>query len=388
MKTTILTSAPCPESAIAALLKNLQTFSHTEVEILYLGSPGLRPPNLPDPVQFFSAQEQVALLSVYSPELARSFGYNAPVRTLPGLFKAWIDGASHILLWDGGLPDATQDFLGAHHDALALGETPQLSTGLQWCNIYATLNVVGDTSVFPRGFPHDLRKDNGALAIAESAPRPTRVVANSGLRLGPLDMDSISRLERTSHSLGWRRTDDSVTLAPGVWCPFPAANLMLRREAIPAYFLCGYLENYGAVWASFLLQRVAAHLGEAISFGAPFLASSAEVQADPWLELDRERPGLRRTGELAKAIRHLPLHGGTYGECIQQIAADLPLAWPQGLLRGPHAWSGYSVEWRKRFLDGLRLWVEACESAAARSKANLYNALEPAAQDTATSVMA
>lgn len=392
MKTTILTSAPCSRASLAALTSNLETYAHQDVDILVLGFPGHRaesplPANSSCSVREISTHEQLSLLSNFSADLARSLGHDSSVRTLAGLFQAWIDGAAAVVLWDGASPDPAQDFLGAHLRALAATEAVTLSSPTGWVNPYAFLETTNPFHAFPRGFPLEARSATRHQAPSRATASSLRVVAHAGLPLGNLDLDSVNRLEQNTSASRWTAAEAYFSLAPGTWCPLSASNFSLRREAIPAYFLCGRLHSYGAVWAGLLLQRISGHLGDALTFGAPFLPLGGDA-TDPWLDLDRERPGLRRTSELAHILRTLPLQGSTYGDCIQQIAAALPFAWPQGSLRGPQAWSGYEVDWRKRFLEGLKFWVEACEAAAAQSTGNLFAALESASAAKAEKVLA
>jgi hypothetical protein len=387
VKTTILTSYPCSPAAIAALEANLKTFGHAGTGLCVLGRPGARLDDYGPSVAHFSARDQVGILNAHHPDLARAFSYDAPIRTMAGLFHAWLGGVSQVVLWDGSAPAKDQDFLGLHLRALAQTELPMVSSPSGWFNLYSLLETGassnGRQQFFPRGFPLELRHASRAGATPSSG-RPAKVAANIGMPLGILDTDSVDRLEGCADAKAWLGDRSVLALSPGSWCPFPAANVMLRRESIPAYFLCAHLHGYGAVWGSLLLQRIAGHLGEVVAFGAPFAA--ATPLGDPWLDLDRERPGLRRTAELAQLLRLIPLQGATYLECILQIAAQLPLAWPQGSLRGPRAWSGYEVDWRKRFLEGLRFWAEACEVSAARSTLNLSAALSNAAEPTPTLV--
>ncbi len=382
MKTTILTSSFCAPSAIAALTDNLNSFSHRDVEICVLGRPGDSPEGYSSNAVFLSARDQVGVLAAHHPELARSFGHDAYLPAMAGLFHAWLEGASYVLLWGCSPPAPDHDLLGGHYAAMQGRRLPHVSSSRGWYNLYALLQKEGPPGPgvhsggpFPRGFPLEQRR-GGPVADEFFEERKASVAANVGLPLGPLDEDGLSRLAcGEAWSVSGARQPASVALSPDCWCPFPAVNLMLRREVIPAYYLCPQLHRYGAVWGSLVLQRVTGHLGDVIAAGAP-LAAPAAPFSDPWLDLDRERPGLRRTAELARALRSIPLRGLSYAECAQQIAAELPLQWSQGSLRGPGAWSGYEVDWRKRFLEGLRSWVEACATAASRSTANLGAALD------------
>jgi len=84
------------------------------------------------------------------------------------------------------------------------------------------------------------------------------------------------------------------------------------------------------------------------------------------LEFEQELVGYRQTGRLCQALASIPLAGASYLECLGEISAALPAAWPE-LPRS----SGIEIEARNQLLNGIRLWHELFHSLQSTSTANL-----------------
>jgi hypothetical protein len=368
MKTIVLMNDATDARRLRTLVEQIRRNGHQDVGIVVQGAGPNEVEDWEIPVEFCDRQESLQYLNASSPELARFAGQDGKHGALAGLLTAWERRVERVVLLGDGCSIGGDDFIGGHG---IVGQSAGLKswTGERgWYNSNRFWETADGTSAYPRGFPMEERERGGA----KSHERMARVAANVGYGAGQADVDATTSVERKVVVRGTK--EERVALAPGTWTAFGADNLGLSWEMIPAYFVCHSLGNYGAIWGSFLLQRIAGHLGQVVSFGRPGVTKTRENE--PWRELDSERPGMRRSGELARALRSMELVGGSAAACIGEIAAQLPKAWPAGSLRGAEAWSGYEVEWRRRFLEGLALWVEALEALRAKAPAGGLGTVE------------
>jgi len=77
---------------------------------------------------------------------------------------------------------------------------------------------------------------------------------------------------------------------------------------------------------------------------------------DLWRDLDAERNGMILTDDFCQALRSIPLNGTTYHECFGEIAASLPLAWPDRA-----SWTDSQRIWRLQLIEGLDIWHQTFE---------------------------
>lgn len=321
--------------------------------------------------EYWSRRRQLEYLEPHSGLLARHLGMDGQDRRLVGLLRAYERGVDLVvLLGEVALPEKG-DFLAGHARTGTAFAGEMFGAESGWFPHTRLLEREGGGAFYPRGYPLDQRWRDGDLSVAPA--RGKRVAASVGLCAGAGDVDAFTRLEAPVE-VKLRRTD-AFGLTPGSWSAFRADNLCLAWEAVPGYFLSPFLVGYNAVWAGYLLQRLAQENEEVLVCGEPWVIRK-QSPLDAWHELDRERAGVRRTSGFAAALRSIALTEKGYRAGMVELAGALEKAWPQGALRGAQAWSGYEVEWRLRFLDGLKGWVEAVESVAAQAPARLLAAVE------------
>src|SRR5581483_5232271 len=101
------------------------------------------------------------------------------------------------------------------------------------------------------------------------SPVERRVAVNAGFWLDNPDIDALTRMERQIVVRGFNEKwpGSNFTLQPGTWSPFNSQNTALMRDVIPAYFLSPYIGRYDDIWASYIVNRIAAQLGDVITFG-------------------------------------------------------------------------------------------------------------------------
>jgi len=239
-------------------------------------------------------------------------------------------------------------------------------------NLAVTMEEAASTPFALRGYPPQL---NVKQALPPFTTVPCIVAASVGLQIGSGDLSAATRLSANLKITGLKPgLPKNFTLPGNVWAPFSIHNLALRRDCVPAFFLSPYSGRFDDIWAGFILTRIADHQGQQISFGAPLLeVPPPTTNADR--DVDQERVGYRQSRRLSNALRSIRLSGTSFHECFGQIAAALPLAWPE-----LPAMSGIKIEAHKQLLVGLRYWHQLFAAAAARSTGNLFESIANTSQ--------
>jgi len=148
-------------------------------------------------------------------------------------------------------------------------------------------------------------------------------------------------------------------LQPGTWSPFNSQNTSLLREVIPAYFLSPCIGRYDDIWSSYIVTRIAQHLGDVICYGHPLVRQKRNVH-DYWKDLEAERVGMVLTDEFCATLRSIPLHGATYSECFGEVTERLASAWSPS-----QKWSDAMRQAREDLLEGMAIWHGSFRKAIA-----------------------
>jgi len=224
-----------------------------------------------------------------------------------------------------------------------------------WFNVCSFLQADDDVRFYHRGYPQKNRWREHEHFITEQR-MARRVAVNAGLWLDNPDIDALTRIERQPVVRGFKPSwKGNIALQPGTWSPFNSQNTALMRHVIPAYFLSPYVGRYDDIWASYIVNRIAEHLGDVITFGEPLVCQQRNPH-DLWRDLDAERNGMILTDDLCHALRSIPLTGSTYHECFGEIAAHLPLAWTDRA-----NWTDSQRIWRLQLVEGLDIWHQTFE---------------------------
>jgi hypothetical protein len=172
-----------------------------------------------------------------------------------------------------------------------------------WVNVYRYFT---EANIWPRGFP--LRH------VLDSVP-PFDSLSNGhvdcpiqqGLANENPDVDAVYRLVLPL-PLSFR-TDRTLVLGEGCWCPFNSQNTTWWAEAFPLLYLpatCSF--RMTDIWRSFVAQRIAWENGWRISFHAPTVR---QVRNDHDLLLDfaDEVPGYLHNEGIRKTLEDLNISG-------------------------------------------------------------------------------
>ncbi len=325
------------------------------------------------PCEYMSMDGQRDYLSEHGVDLWRHLRFDSRQRRIIGLLRAWENGADLILSVEPQDQLLAADFIGSH---CHLGQSKRMtvvSSPSGWFNPASFLSESSGQSFFPRGFPN-CQRDSIHSRYLET--KTVSVAANAGNCLGNGDLDASTHLEAQIKVTGpLPDTPRQYCLAPGTWSPFAGHNLALRRDLIPAYFLSPYVGRCDDIWASFIISRIAGHLGECISFGAPGVLRNSSP-ANLAKDLQQELIGYRQSDRFCDALRTIQLTGTSYHECFGQIAAGLATAWPEL----PKS-SGIEIEAHSQLISGLGIWHRLFASIQDRSRSNLFeNVSREAAQ--------
>jgi hypothetical protein len=358
MRTTIVTTTIHVPLLLESYLEDALQFEHPALSVVVVGdrktpegardfcaSLGRR---FPYPVTYLGVAEQLRYLVEY-PELASHLPWDCIQRRQIGLLHAYEDGAELIITIDDDNYLAQRDFVG-HHALVGRRVTlDAFESAAGWVNVCDFLSEAHGFRFYHRGFPPAMRAHPERLA-----PAPTtatgRVVVNAGLWLEEPDIDAVTRLAIPVRATAYTRSDNFV-LAPGTWSPFNSQNTALHRDVVPAYFLSPWTGRYDDIWASYVVDAIASHLGDLVAFGHPLVRQTRNPH-DLWRDLDQERQGMRLTDALIDALRSIAFTGRSYARCFTEAIA--------GIHDAVNASTELDVTGRAylaRFVDGLRVWV-------------------------------
>ncbi len=152
-----------------------------------------------------------------------------------------------------------------------------------------------------RGLPYfDLGLVNGA-------------VANMGLwhEVADYDAPQTLALQRTGKlELPYTPPGGNRLMHPAHYWPWCAMNIAFRRDVAPLMYMPKMGEGspyrrFDDIWSGTILQRCCRHLGLSISTGDPHIR---HVRAsDPFVNLEKEAPGIRANEDFWKIVEAVPL---------------------------------------------------------------------------------
>ena len=376
MKVSLITTSLRIPTGLEAYARNARDHGHTDVEFIVVGD---RKSDLGIssfcrqisqnyfPAEYLSIDAQQEYLSNHRSKIWKHLSFDSRQRRIVGMLRAWENGADLVIHIDSQDRLSEVDFIGSHSHVGRNIKMNVAKSSSGYFNAASLLSEAQGQSFFLRGYPSQQRETGMRPEISEQS---IAIAGNSGFCLGWADLDAITCLDGeiriSGVAPGW---PEQLCLAPGTWSPFPAHNLSLKREVVPAYFLSPYVGRYDDIWASYIVSRIAAHLGEGISFGQPAVVRGSSP-GNLARQLEQELVGYRQTDRFCAALRSIQLSGTSYHECFGQLAAALPTAWKE-LPRS----SGIEIEARNQLLTGMAMWHELIESTLARSTSNLLGSV-------------
>jgi len=373
MKTTIVTTTINVPKVLDKYARNAQFYGHSDLSFVVIGDKktpvearsfcsGIAADLFP--CEYLGIEDQQSYLERY-PALWRHLPFNSIQRRNIGLLKAWEDGADVIITIDDDNWMLNHDFVRLHGVVGQSVELPAIETSSGWFNVCSVLEEASGTSFYHRGYPRGERWKEGE-GFSCVAPIRRRVAVNAGLWLDDPDIDAMTRLERPIVVKSLRAGYSRFALQPGTWSPFNSQNTALCRDVIPAYFLSPCVGRYDDIWPSYLVTRIANHLGDVIAYGEPLLRQKRN-EHNLWKDLDAERIGMLLTDEFCATLRQITLHSSTYHDCYGELVEKLPAAWQPGA-----NWTDAMRAAREGLIEGMAVWhdvfalaLDSCAAAPA-----------------------
>jgi len=301
--------------------------------------------------EFMGLEEQRSYLGRF-PELRDHLPYDSIQRRNIGLLRAYERGCDPIITIDDDNHVGDDDFIGRHSIVGNEQSLEAISSASGWLNVCRFLEEENGQLFYHRGFPPGARSP--CAERIESQERQGRVVVNAGLWLEDPDVDAVARLACPVRVTSFPR-GRSFALAPGTWSPFDSQNTALAREVLPAYFLSPRIGRYDDIWASYIVNAIAHHLGHLIAFGLPLVRQERNPH-DYWRDLDNERHGMMLTDRFTSELRAIQLTARSYPEGFRELHQRLGQRLQEAMTLGQE-----ERQFLTGFLDGMDVWMRTME---------------------------
>jgi hypothetical protein len=312
-------------------------------------------------MEYFTVERQREYLKSF-PELDEYLPYNSVQRRNVGMLYAYELGCEILVAVDDDNYLLEPDILKAHLRVGAETRLKSYSSSTNWLNPCQFLEMSPSFSFFHRGFPMSKRSVKADLS---EGYRTGRVVVNVGMWLGDPDVDAWVRMTVPVEATRWTAAENFV-LGSATWAPFNSQQTAVARDLVPAYFLNPNAGRYDDIWGSFILHRIANHLGDMISYGSPIVSHRQQRSlASLWRDIEDERMGTLLTDEFISLLQRTSLHASTYVGCYAEIADSI------GQSLQLDTFSPSKQAYLAEYCRGMRVWLETFARLWARSAPSL-----------------
>lgn len=328
MKIAIITTTINVPYLLKEYVINAKKFNHKDIFFVVTGDKKSHPDtkifcdnlakNSDYKIIFLDISNQEKYLNSY-PELKNSLPYNCIQRRNVSILYAYEKGAEIIItIDDDNFIIKDNDFIGQHSIVGTNKEIETLSSSSGWINVCDFLNEKNGYSFYHRGFP--LKKRWIDQSIIKKIKKG-RIVVNAGFWLQDPDIDAITRLTLPIKSTGFKKRNN-FAIDIGTWTPFNSQNTAVHRDAIQSYFMSPFIGRYDDIWPSYLIKKIADHLGDFITFGFPLVKQDRNEQ-DIIVNLENEIEGMRLTDRFCDMLKDIKLSENNYLSCSQEIYKKL-----------------------------------------------------------------
>lgn len=234
---------------------------------------------------------------------------------------AYKNGADVIITIDDDNFIGKSDYLKWHSIVGKEIELNCIRSNTEWFNVCETLEEVKNREFYHRGFPFNQRKKT-RIKISR---KKVKIVINEGLWLGAPDTDAVTWINLNDLKVmkfNSKKFGKNFVLEKGTWCPFNTQNTAIVREVIPTFFLNPNQKRYDDIWFSFILRKIADHLGHSISYGEPLVIQRRNVH-NYLKDLVNEIDGMIRTPKMIEELRTIKLTGKDYYSCTKELIEKL-----------------------------------------------------------------
>lgn len=299
-------------------------------------------------VDYLDLELQKRFLAKVSPELGEYLPFDSIQRRNIGLLWAYEKGSEVIITIDDDNLVAGGDYLLEHSVVGTSVKLPAMQSPSGWLNVCSGLSEACGQEFYHRGYPPLQRWTHPSIV---TTVKEVNVAVNAGLWSGDPDVDAIARLHRPLNVTGFAPgAPRRFTLDRETWSPFNSQNTSLARRVVPAYFLSPCVGRYDDIWASYIIMKIADHLGDSVSFGAPLVNQKRNVH-NLWRDLDNERAGWQLTDSFVSALRAARIHGSGYRQCARSVLTELQNAFARAEME--------RREYLYEFVRGYELWIDA-----------------------------
>ena len=298
--------------------------------------------------EYMNVAAQENFMRAY-PLLNAHLPWNCVQRRNVAILKAVADGAEVVITIDDDNFIHHKDYFGGHDDVMAKETTLDVyGKPGGWFNICQFLAEGNERRFFARGYGMAARRDADDSAIVGKQKKWTAV--NAGLWLGDPDIDAATRLAIPINATRYTR-DDNFFVARGAWTPFNSQNTAIARNALAAYFLSPYVGRYDDIFISFVVKRIADHLGHGVSFGFP-LVHQDRNDHNLLHDLALENMGMKITDDFIAALENVKFRGGNYADCLLELCEQSEALMRETAMTLPERAQ------MAAFFAGCRLWAE------------------------------
>lgn len=273
------------------------------------------------PCTYLSVGSQEEILSS-APSFARFLPYNCIQRRNVGMLHAYREGFEVVVTIDDDNLLCDSDYLGQHAHVGKVQGVKARHSQSGWTNVCEMLKEARGLPFYHRGHPLSQRfvPDEAFQTLSEVQGR---VVVNAGLWLDDPDVDALTRLYAPIRAVGTNpELPSRMACQVGTWAPFNSQNTALLNEVIPAYCLFPHCGRYDDIWASYVVRRIADHLGDFVSYGSP-LVRQKRNEHDLLKDFEAESLGLRYTDAVVLALRSCVLTGQDYKRCFSELSNQI-----------------------------------------------------------------
>lgn len=267
--------------------------------------------------QYLGSVEQEEIMS-FHPAFNAVLPWNCIQRRNVAILEAYRRGAEIIYTIDDDNFLYTENYVGAHGELGTEKDCITIDNPTGWANVCNAL--VSAVPFYHRGHSFVARQAKTDVRV-KSTVNKVRVVVNAGLWLGDPDVDASARIVCPPTSTAYKFKENFV-LERGTKAPFNSQNTALYRDVIPAYCMVPGIGRYDDIVASYIVKRIADHLGDYISYGLP-LVTQKRNDHDLFKDLEQEMTGMKIIDRFVGWLYAVELKGKTYKDCARELMFSL-----------------------------------------------------------------
>lgn len=356
MKTAIVTTTINVPKLLADYAKNIKQYKH-DAFFVVIGDKKTPPATkiycrkiakqYKVDIKYLDIPDQLKYLRKF-PELKGHLLYNSIQRRNIGILLAYEMGAEKIITIDDDNFFVSKDFIKLH--ALGKKSLNVVSSSTGWLNVCDQLTEKYNRRFYHRGFAQEYRF---LEEKTKSQKKKINVVVNAGFWLNDPDIDALTRLYFPNYDItvtGYKKKTN-FAVAKHTWTPFNSQNTALAREIIPAYFLSPLVGRYDDIWGSYVIKKIADHLGDYVAFGQPLVKQERNVH-NYWKDLAKEDLGMQLTDTFVNYLKKIKLTGKNYQDSYSELTKKL-----DKLVKDYQA-TAEQQKFLKDYVAGMKVWVK------------------------------